>query len=80
MIKKIGKIELNIFLSDAENVFLQRAINNYLAAREPYSIRVFSNKNKFPCYYDQSGNVIQAVHDYREISIGKPTAIREIEI
>lgn len=79
MIKKIGKIELNVFLADAENVYIQRALNNHISAREPYSIRVFSNKNFFTCYYDQAGNAIQEVHDFRVISLNRPNKIEEIE-
>ena len=77
MIKNNLPIVLNIFLTDANNVYLQRAINNYLGAREPYSIRVFTNQKKLTSYYDQMGNAIQPIHDYREVLLYKK--IEEIQ-
>lgn len=72
MIKKNLPMVLNVFLIDAKNVHLQRALNNYIGSREPYSIRVFSTQRKFPSYYDQSGNAIQTIHDFREVLLYKP--------
>ena len=63
IIRKIGKIELNIFLQDIDNPLLQQAINNYLSSRTPYSIKVFSNYN-LCTFYDQMGNILQPPHDF----------------
>ena len=63
-IKKHGKIELNIFLVGTENIYLQQAINNYISARTPYSIKVFTSCQYLPCYADQNGNLIECPHDY----------------
>lgn len=70
---------LNIFLSDTKNIYLQRAINNYISSREPFSIRIFSNQSKFSTYYDQAGNIIQPIHDFRQLNIIKKYKLNEIE-
>ena len=72
MIKKNLPIVLNVFLVDANNINLQRALNNYIGSKEPYSIRIFSTQKKFPCYYDQAGNAIQTINDFREVLLYKP--------
>lgn len=68
-IKEIGEIELNIFLVDTENKFLQQAVNNYLSSRLPYSVKIFTNNEKLCTYYDQNGNFIQAPHDYINVNV-----------
>ena len=62
--KEIGKIELNFFLEDTKNPMLQRAINIFIASREPYSIKVFTNNERLPSYSEQNGNFIECPHDY----------------
>ena len=61
---KSNKIELNMFLTNTSNVYLQQAINNFLSSREPYSIKVFTTNKNFATYYDQSGNLIMSPDDY----------------
>ncbi len=60
------KFELNIFEKDVEDVFIQRAINNFLSCRSPFSIKVFSNQNDFCIYVDENNNLIEQVHDYMD--------------
>lgn len=62
-IKSIGKVELYIFLENIENKYLQQAVNNHIASRTNYTIKVFAT-NKLATYYDQAGNLIQSPHDY----------------
>ena len=63
--KKMGqKIELNIFLCDMDNVVLQQAINNFVGSREPYSVKIFTNKEQLATYYDANGNIIECPHDF----------------
>ncbi len=64
MIRKIGDFELNIFLINTKNKFLQQAINNFISAREPYSIKVFATSSQLPSYLDQNGNLMQSPHDF----------------
>ncbi len=67
--KEIGKIELNFFLEDTKNPLLQRAINIFIASREPYSIKVFTNNERLPSYCEQNGNFIECPHDYMRINV-----------
>lgn len=62
--KLVIEIELNVFLCDMKNVELQQAINNFIASREPYSVKIFSTNERLASYYDQNGNLIQSPHDY----------------
>ena len=64
VIRENGKVELNIFLEDTKNVYLQRAINNHFASREPFSIKLFTNLNRLPSYVSEGGQLIQDTHDY----------------
>lgn len=63
ILKKVGKIELNIFLNGTKNVYLQQAINDFVSSRLPYSVKVFASQ-KLVSYFDQQGNFLQAPHDY----------------
>lgn len=65
---QVGKIELNFFLKDVDNKFLQQAINSYIASRTTYSVKLFSNK-KLCSYFDLAGNVIECPHDYMSLSV-----------
>lgn len=64
MVRKYGKVELNIFLIDTQNKFIQQAINNFISAREPYSIKLFTTNEKLASYVDQGGTLIECPHDY----------------
>ena len=64
LIKKYGNNELDIFLISNQDKFLQSAINNFLSARTPYSIKVFTNNEHLPSSTDQAGNLIQSPHDF----------------
>ena len=63
-IRKLRKIELNIFCIDNKNKFIQQAINNLISSRSPYSIKLFTTNSQLPTYYDQGGNLIESPHDY----------------
>lgn len=69
--RKIGKIELNIFLNNTQNEELQRVINNLIYSREPYSIKLFTNNEKLLSYCTQNGEFIECPHDYTRIDINK---------
>ena len=51
-------------LEDVNNQYLQQAINLFLSAREPYSVKVFTNSERLATYYDLNGNIIQCPHDF----------------
>ena len=71
MIKKIGKIELNIFLDNTKNVNIQRVINSYLSSRNSFSIKVFANFQKFSTFLDLGNNCTVIPHDYMLIDSTK---------
>jgi len=58
-----NKFELNIFIEEADK-YLQQAINNFISAREPYSVKLFLKNDKLSTYYDPIGSIIQSPHDY----------------
>lgn len=62
--KDIGKIELTFILENTENKLLQQAINIFISSREPYSVKVFTNKERLSTYYDLNGNLIECPHDF----------------
>ena len=64
IMKDVGKLELNFFLYDNKNVQLQQAINLLVSCREPYSVKIFTNNEHLPTYYDQAGLLIEAPHDF----------------
>jgi len=68
-VKKAGKVELNVFLINTKNRFLQQAANNHISARTPYSVKLFSTSKNLPTYADQNGNRIECPHDYISIKI-----------
>lgn len=68
-VKRFGKIELNVILIDTKNTFLQRAINNFLSSREPYSIKIFTTNRYLPSYHDELGTLIECPHDYMRCNI-----------
>ncbi len=69
MANEAGGIEMDFFLMNTENKHLQRAINNFISARTPFSVKIFTNNEKLPSYMDQSGNYIECPHDYTNINI-----------
>ncbi|MBE5758088.1 MAG: hypothetical protein E7345_04100 [Clostridiales bacterium] len=70
-IRKFGKIEVNFYLHDTQNKEIQKAINNYIFSREPYSIKVFTNSSRLPSYTTQRGDFIECPHDYIHINMDK---------
>lgn len=63
-IKENKKTEIDFFLFNTDNKFIQSAINNFLSMRTPYSIKVFTNNERLPSYYNESGTPIECPHDY----------------
>ena len=62
--KELGKIELSFVLEGTQNIYIQQAINVFVSSREPYSVKIFTNNNKLPTYYDLNGNLIECPHDF----------------
>lgn len=79
-IKDIGKIELNIFLHNTNNKYLQQAINNLVSSREPYSIKIFNTSQELPTYTDQNGTFIESPHDYMSINVKNFININESDL
>ena len=64
-LRRLCKAELCFFLEDTQNVFIQRAINNFVATRETnYKVKIFTTNNKLSTYLDQGGTKIENPHDY----------------
>ncbi|MBQ9786005.1 MAG: hypothetical protein IJW25_00895, partial [Clostridia bacterium] len=61
--RKFGAFEVNFFLVNTKNVYIQKAINNFISSRTPYSVKIFTN-TKLQSYQDEAGNIIQCPHDY----------------
>lgn len=76
--KNLDRIELNLFLDNTQNVYVQQAINNFISSREPYSVKLFTNNINLPTYYDQLGTLIQAPHDYRNVDVNKHIKMTDI--
>ncbi len=71
LINSVGEIELSFILNKTANVELQQAINNFLSAREPYSVKVFTNNDRLVSYYDQAGNIIESPHDFMRRDVNR---------
>lgn len=69
MARRVGKIELNIFLEDTQNTYIQKAINNFISSKTPFSVKIFNNSNKFCVNYDYSDRFVQPVIDYMDMNI-----------
>ena len=67
-IKNRQNSELVFLLKDMNSKPLQRAINNYLSTRSPYTVKIFSNKN-LATILDEAGNLIHSPHDYLKINV-----------
>ena len=65
------KFELNIFLDNTQNIYLQQAINNFISSREPFSVKLFATQERLSTYCDQLGNFIQSPHDYMNMNVNK---------
>jgi transposase len=63
-IRRLGKIELDILLDGVNGVYLQKAINNSLSSRTPYSIKVFNTGDRFVTSYAENGQLVEPTHDY----------------
>lgn len=63
-IRRLGKIELDILLDNTSNLYLQKAINNSLSSRTPYSIKVFNTGDRFVTSYTENGQLVEPTHDY----------------
>lgn len=72
-----GKLELNFFLEGTKNLELQRAINIFVASREPFSVKIFTDNQRLPSYYEQNENFIESPHDYMRIDVNKFIEIDE---
>lgn len=68
-VRKYGRLEMDFFLCDTQNKYIQRAINNFLSAREPYCVKVFSNTNLLPSYITSNGQRVESPHDYIDMNI-----------
>jgi hypothetical protein len=75
--RSCGKFEVNFFLEDTENVYIEKAINNFMSSRTPFTVKIFATKDKLPTYYDEGGNVIQSPHDYMTRDVKKFIRIKE---
>ena len=69
--KSIGKIELSFVLDGTLNKYLQSAINIFISSREPYSVKIFTNKERLSTYYDVNGNLIECPHDFMRRDVNK---------
>jgi len=69
--KKFKKIEINFFLYNTQNNVLQKAINNFISSRTPYSVKIFTTNKRLSSYYDQAGNLIQSPHDFMTRDVNK---------
>ena len=74
--KQFKQIELNFFLYDIQSKTLQKAINNFISSREPFSVKIFTNRF-LASYYDQGGNIIQPPHDYMTRDVNKYIEVRD---
>ena len=51
-------------LKDTKNKYIQQAVNVFIASREPYSVKIFTNNDRLVTYYDLNGNLIESPHDF----------------
>lgn len=77
--KEDCKFELNIFLDNTQNIYLQQAINNFISSREPFSVKLFATQERLSTYCDQLGNFIQSPHDYINMNVNKFTENVDLE-
>ena len=79
MARRYGRIELNFFMINNSNVFVQQAVNNFISSREPYSVKLFTTNRRLPSYLDQGHNLIECPHDFMTIKIDRFLEEDEIE-
>lgn len=65
---KNHSFEVNIFEEEITDIFLQRSINNLIAARNPFAVKIFSDSKNLPSYQDSFGHRIEAPHDYISVN------------
>ena len=63
-IKENKKTEIDFFLHNTTNKIIQGAVNNFLSMRTPYPIKIFTNNERLPSYYDEACTPIECPHDY----------------
>ncbi|MFQ6752411.1 MAG: hypothetical protein ACLRFL_02455 [Clostridia bacterium] len=71
VVRKYGKMELNIFLSNKIDTRLQNEINNFIFSRLPYCVKVFTSADRLSSYRTTSGDMIQIPHDFTEYDMVK---------
>ena len=68
-VKKYGKMDIDFFLYTTQNKDIQRAINNFVSARESYVVKVFTDNKFLPSYITQNQQRIESPHDYLSMNI-----------
>ena len=76
---ELGGIELSFVLQDTQSKILQQAINIFVSSREPYSVKIFTNSEKLPTYYDVNGNLIECPHDFMRRDVNDFIEIEDME-
>ena len=66
VVRKYGKMELNIFIPNMVDIRIQREINNYISSRLPFCVKVFTNEDRLSSYQTSFNEVIQIPHDFTE--------------
>ncbi len=64
IVRKYGKMELNIFLIGKIDRRIQHEINEYIFSRLPYCVKIFTNEERLSSYHTSFDGVIQTPHDY----------------
>lgn len=78
--RKYGKFEINFFLEDTENVYIQNAINNFISSRTPFSVKIFTNLKHLPTYLDEGDTRIECPHDYLSEDVHNFINMKEDEL
>lgn len=68
LLTSLPKMELNIFCENTQNKYLQRSINDFIFARLPYAIKVFTNTQRLSQYITSNGDLLQAPHDFMYVN------------
>ena len=71
VVRKYGKMELNVFLPSMVDIRIQREINNYISSRLPFCVKVFTNEDRLSSYQTSFNEVIQVPHDFTEYDMIK---------
>lgn len=70
LVQNLPKMELNIFCLNTENKHIQRAINDFIFARTPYAIKVFTNMPKHS-RITSNGDLIENPHDFLTTNLNR---------